>query len=92
MRDSLNHRISPLLRNSEGAHIRGLGRPHTGPDVPANVLCLWPNCHVLFDNGALLIDDDLGITVNGDITGVLRVHSSHVLDRGHIAYHRSMHL
>jgi putative restriction endonuclease len=77
---------------SEGAHIRGLGRPHDCPDVPANMLCLCPNCHVLFDNGALLIGDDLGITVSGDIIGVLRVHDSHILDREHLAYHRSVHM
>ncbi len=77
---------------SEGAHIRALGRPHNGPDRPANMLCLCPNCHVLFDNGALLIDDDWAITINGDTTGVLRVHTSHGVDRAHLAYHRSMHL
>ncbi|MCU1529753.1 MAG: hypothetical protein JWP75_3516, partial [Frondihabitans sp.] len=77
---------------SEGAHIRALGRPHNGPDVPANMLCLCPNCHVLFDNGALLISDDLAMTVNGDLTGALRMHGSHVVERAHLAYHRSRHL
>jgi putative restriction endonuclease len=77
---------------SEGAHIRALGRPHNGPDVPANMLCLCPNCHVLFDNGALLISDNLAVTVNGDPIGVLSLHSNHVVERVHLAYHRSMHL
>src|SRR2546430_1513943 len=34
---------------SEGAHIKALGGLHRGPDLPANVLCLCPNCHVQFD-------------------------------------------
>ncbi|WP_323179531.1 YDG/SRA domain-containing protein [Streptomyces sp. NBC_01016] len=48
-------------RYSEGAHIQALGEPHHGPDVASNILCLCPNCHVRFDNGALLITDDLDI-------------------------------
>lgn len=32
---------------SEGAHIRAVGKPHNGPDVVSNVLCLCSNCHVL---------------------------------------------
>lgn len=36
---------------SEGAHIQALGKPHHGPDVPENVLCLCPNHHTLFDEG-----------------------------------------
>ncbi len=46
---------------SEGAHIQALGEPHCGPDLAANILCLCPNCHVRFDNGALLITDDFGV-------------------------------
>jgi predicted restriction endonuclease len=76
---------------SEGAHVRALGSSHEGPDVPANMLCLCPNCHVLFDNGALLISEDLAITVNGELSGVLRTHPSHVIAREHLEYHRSIH-
>jgi len=28
---------------AEGAHIRALGRPHDGPDVESDLLCLCPN-------------------------------------------------
>jgi putative restriction endonuclease len=38
---------------AEAAHIRPLARRHNGPDGLANLLCLCPNHHVLFDNGAL---------------------------------------
>jgi predicted restriction endonuclease len=75
--------------HSEAAHIRALGRPHAGPDVPQNVLCLCPNCHVLFDNGALLIGPDMEIVINGAPAGYLRLHPSH--DPVHLGYHRSVH-
>lgn len=77
---------------SEAAHIRALGRPHSGPDVPQNALCLCPNCHVLFDNGAMLIRPGLEIMINGVLAGSLRTHPSHVIDPAHLDYHRSVHL
>ncbi|MEU6965769.1 YDG/SRA domain-containing protein [Streptomyces chrestomyceticus] len=46
---------------SEAAHIHALGKPHNGPDLVGNVLCLCPNCHVLFDRGALQLTDDFDI-------------------------------
>lgn len=63
----------------EGAHVRALGTPHHGPDIPANMLCLCPNCHVQFDNGALLIHDDLSIVVNNRPVGK----ASHPLEPRH---------
>jgi putative restriction endonuclease len=76
---------------SEAAHVRALGRPHDGQDISQNVLCLCPNCHVLFDNGALLIGADLRVTINGVRQGTLRVDPSHVIDAGCLDYHRSVH-
>jgi putative restriction endonuclease len=73
---------------SEGAHIRPLGRGHNGPDVPANVLCLCPNCHVLFDNGALIVDPTMTIWVNGQERSVLTVDDSHAIDAEHLDFHR----
>jgi putative restriction endonuclease len=32
-----------------GAHIKGLGEPHNGPDAIENMLCLCPNHHDQFD-------------------------------------------
>ncbi|MFI9052650.1 YDG/SRA domain-containing protein [Streptomyces sp. NPDC053427] len=46
---------------SEAAHIQALGKPHNGPDKVENVLCLCPNCHVLFDRGALQLTDGLDV-------------------------------
>jgi putative restriction endonuclease len=70
---------------AEGAHIRPLGRPHNGPDVHGNVLCLCPNCHVLFDQGAITIEDDF--TLLGR-TGRLSLHPQHSIDVLHLRYHR----
>ena len=71
---------------SEAAHIRPLGAPHNGPDTDDNILCLCPNHHVLFDNGAICIADDLSLT--GDDGGFLTVHREHRINHRHLAYHR----
>ena len=71
---------------SEAAHVRPLGTPHDGPDTEENILCLCPNHHVLFDNGAISIADDLSLT--GTDYGDLTVHRDHHIDSRHLAYHR----
>ena len=71
---------------AEAAHIRPLGRPHDGPDVVENVLCLCPTHHAAFDLYAFAITDD------GELTGLpgrLRIHPDHSLDPTHIRYHRT---
>ncbi|WP_372351501.1 YDG/SRA domain-containing protein [Streptomyces sp. KL116D] len=77
---------------SEGAHIQALGEPHRGPDVVSNILCLCPNCHVRFDNGALLITDDLKV-VDGfthELIGNLNVrYNQHRIGIDFLRQHRS---
>lgn len=70
---------------AEAAHIRPLGRPHNGPDICSNILCLCPNHHVLFDAGAFRIAADL--TFIG-IPGMLRVRAGHEVGEEFLAYHR----
>ncbi len=70
---------------SEGCHIKPLGKPHNGPDLASNVLCLCPNMHVLFDKGAIALADDL--TLLG-MDGGLEVHPEHKIDVEYIRYHR----
>lgn len=41
---------------AEAHHVKPLGAPHNGPDRLNNITCVCPNCHVLLDYGALLID------------------------------------
>jgi putative restriction endonuclease len=47
---------TPTGPYAEACHIRSVGKPHNGPDVPGNVLCLSPNIHVLFDLGAIALN------------------------------------
>jgi putative restriction endonuclease len=75
---------TPAGAYSEGAHIRPLGRPHNGQDVPDNVLCLCPNCHVLFDAGAFAIKPDTLELVG--IVGKLRTHRRHPVGREFLEY------
>jgi putative restriction endonuclease len=79
--------LTPSGRYAEGAHIRPLGKPHNGPDVSENVLCLCPNHHVLFDCGAFAIADDLTLI---DSSGKLRTVPKHKLDVKYLQYHRSV--
>ncbi len=76
---------------SEGAHVQALGRPHLGPDVPENILCLCPNCHVLFDNGARLVSDELRVVdaLSGQVIGDLYVHARHNLEVRYLRQHRA---
>lgn len=76
---------------AEGAHIRPLGKPHNGPDVPGNILCLCPNDHVRFDLGGIIIRGDLKIrnALTGETLGQLRTVPGHDVDLNHLAYHRS---
>jgi putative restriction endonuclease len=72
---------------AEAAHIRALGSPHNGPDVIENVLCLCPNHHVLFDNGAISIADDYSLIGQ---QCRLRTLNEHTIDRSYIGYQRKM--
>jgi putative restriction endonuclease len=73
---------------AEGAYIRPLGRPHNGPDTADNILCLCPNCHILFDGWAFAIEDDG--TLLGALEGSLTELESHEVDRAHLSYHRRL--
>jgi predicted restriction endonuclease len=78
---------------SEGAHIKPLGKPHFGPDVEPNVLCLCPNCHVLLDIGAIAIEDDWSIVMRSGFFGVnlrekLNRHRTHKVHLDYVRYHR----
>lgn len=34
---------------SEAHHLKPLGMPHCGPDIPSNIIVVCPNCHVRLD-------------------------------------------
>ncbi|WP_156755058.1 HNH endonuclease [Actinokineospora pegani] len=77
---------------SEAAHIRGLGAPHDGPDVPENMLCLCPNCHKRFDAFALCIDPAGRVLQVSEgstaVVGALTTRDGHEVDQACVAYHR----
>ncbi len=53
--------LTPAGPYAEGCHVRPLGKPHNGPDTTDNVICLCPNCHVLFDTHAITIEENLNV-------------------------------
>lgn len=81
---------TPSGPKAEGAHIQPLGGTFFGPDVPANLLCLCPNDHALFDALALRVGED-GMVMNvmsGVELGLLRLVASHAIDPAHLKHHR----
>lgn len=75
---------------SEGAHIRALGRPHSGPDTVDNVLCLCPNHHALFDSGGIYVTDDMFVyDFNNSFIGTLVTRDRHAIDVAHLQAHRA---
>ena len=46
-------------RYAEAHHIQPLGKPHDGPDVLENILCVCPNHHAELDYGVLKLRLDL---------------------------------
>lgn len=43
---------------SEVHHIKPLGKPHNGPDIIGNMLCVCPNCHKKLDYGFISVKLD----------------------------------
>ncbi|MEO7018138.1 MAG: HNH endonuclease [Leifsonia sp.] len=76
---------------SEGAHVRPLGRPHLGPDVDTNILCLCPNHHTQLDVGGILIQDDMSVAgTDGSALGSLTFVGAHQLLPANVEYHREL--
>lgn len=65
-------------RYAESHHLKPLGTPHDGPDVPGNVLCLCPNHHAACDLGAVRLD-----------LATLRVAGGHDVEPAFVAYHNT---
>lgn len=64
---------------SEAHHIRPLGGEHRGPDSPANILVVCPNCHV-----------ELDFSSKNIIVESLRNHRRHYIDKQFIEYHNKL--
>lgn len=76
---------TPAGPYAEGAHIKPLGIPHNGPDVESNILCLCPNHHVLFDDGAITLTDELRVI---GLIEEKKLTVKHTLGTEYIRYHR----
>ncbi len=75
---------------AEGAHIVPIGRPHDGPDVASNILCLCPNHHVLLDTGGIFVTDSGQVcTATGAHVAALRTHPAHAISSASLAHHRA---
>lgn len=61
---------------AEGHHLQPLGKPHDGPDVAENIVCLCPNHHAALDFGAITL-----------AATDLRTTSGHVVGQKFIDYH-----
>lgn len=76
---------------AEGAHIRPLAPPDSGPDVAENILCLCPNHHILLDMGGITIDDDSTVRDRaGNKIATLRKVRRHTVDPQYLEYHRKI--
>ena len=77
-----------------GAHIKGLGRPHNGPDELENMLCLCPNHHEQFDKFSYYIDP-MNLEVKG-LSGLenkkILTDKSHKIDPDFLQYHYDLYL
>jgi putative restriction endonuclease len=84
--------MTPAGAYAEAAHIRPLGRPHDGPDVLSNVLCLCPNDHVRFDSGAIYITEELEVVEvrSNTLLSTLRTSEGHSVSKEALRYHRAL--
>ncbi|KAA6220536.1 hypothetical protein CP979_24405 [Streptomyces filamentosus] len=82
----------PLGRYSEAAHIQGIGSPHDGPDITANMLCLCPNHHRQFDSLGIYVDTQWEVRRTEDNSSVsqLRRDPRHRIDSEYVEYHRML--
>ena len=81
---------APVVAISEGAHIQALSKPHSGPDIIGNVLCLCPNHHAMLDKGALFIKEDLSVwSFDGKKIGLLNVSAKHAVGKQYLQHHRA---
>ena len=71
-----------------GAHIKGLGKPHNGPDVIENMICLCPNHHEQFDDYGFYIDPET-FEIKGleNFEGKITVSNKHKIDKDFLVYH-----
>jgi hypothetical protein len=85
--------VTPKGPYVEGCHIVPLGKPHDGDDTDENILALCPSCHVRFDYGGLVVDENLAVREwpTGRETATLRTVAEHAVSSEYLAWHRRHH-
>ena len=79
---------------SVAAHIKGLGKPHNGPDIKENMLCLCPNHHAQFDSYSFYIDPENFQIVGLDVfegKPITRI-KKHKIKAEYLEYHQAQYL
>jgi len=82
--------ISPKGLISVGAHIRGLGKPHDGPDSIENLLCLCPNHHALFDSYAFYIEPHTYKIIGLEEFKDKKINILHKINNEHLEYQKKL--
>lgn len=75
---------------SEAHHLRPLGDPHGGPDVPGNIVVVCPNHHADFDHGMVTIDPDTRAITHAydeSANDALTVADAHAVGTEFLRYH-----
>lgn len=84
--------IAPVRFYSEAAHIKPLGKPHSGPDKASNMLVLCPNHHLQFDRGILTLrlrggDYEILSKVGDDPLHHAKLTLRHEIDSDFVSWH-----
>ncbi len=74
-----------------GAHIKGLGKPHNGPDVIENMICLCPNHHEQFDSYSFYIDAETYVIkgLKGYEDKKITLNKNHNIEKNFLKYHHA---
>ncbi|MFC6880295.1 MULTISPECIES: caspase, EACC1-associated type [Actinomadura] len=80
------------FRFSPTFHLQSLARPHKGPDIPENILCVCLTHRAELELGVITIDDDLSVINEneGIPIATLSLSPKHRVGRQYLRYHRGL--
>ncbi|GAA2460192.1 hypothetical protein GCM10010191_95740 [Actinomadura vinacea] len=80
------------FRFAQTFHLRALARPHRGPDVAENILCVCPTHRVQLELGTITVDDDLQVIdeITGEPFAQLAAVPKHKVGIEYVRYHRGL--
>ena len=81
---------SPCGDIAVGAHIKGLGKPHKGPDKLSNMLCLCPNHHAQFDAFSFYIEPKNLEIIHLKGFESKKIKIKHKIDKKYLEYHKEI--